>query len=808
MGGCVSSEEEPKLQNNVNVQHISSEPEPCAEDQQASGSLAGTSSRIIVDFSSAPSSGKQQSVRNNQVAPEPIRTSDSTLVKDQQIGLSVTSVNVPVRAPVETKWGLTAWETRECSPRAWPAFIQDLQQWSHAAKSDRSQMLGKASKMQGLLRQAAAWLDMAATTTPPVVPYTEIASMLEACSTAACELADAVLQPIVSHAERLLTHGEASSSSSRGTISVPGYSGTRWDTLEAGELLEALQASCQSEYGMELGSAMEPARAAAEMLLLLQSHSLDPRLRARRQDCVVTSINSVVSMLGIVFFRRVVLEDESSLRSKVEQLEEVLTSMGWPKGDSQLLSACLEPHAKAMLAGLHQAAQSGGELRVNFQVHRSNGTAFWEALQQATEADLLSDQAVMKPRCCKVFPSFVEEWSSSTSSGRAAGQGGTSSHHPKVSVEAGEGHGPRKEFFSLMAACMTGQPQGHDLHLLPSSNSASPNAHHTNTSSSQPSLLVYNRSAGAYWYNTALQQTSELQSAFKFAGWLIGQSFLNKAPLGISLAPALLHQVLLPGGLAAYRPGLEALEQFDPEAAASIRSVANLPRDQLKAMMAVEGLPGSTTAEQYIAHAVRMLLVEAVEWQARSLAAGFSLTLDPKVLRSWSLDAEALAAVLDDGSGMNRSDIDIQKAFRVVMDQELTKEGAFLGEALWTVLSSWSLEKKKQFLVFVTGSSRLPLPGSELLKVEAPFVALGAAEHKAHLGMVPQAHTCDNLLEVPNYWEALLQVKGIKNASQIPKALTKELKDECIRILDDRLTLAVTCYSGYGLDQRSTGEED
>jgi hypothetical protein len=80
------------------------------------------------------------------------------------------------------------------------------------------------------------------------------------------------------------------------------------------------------------------------------------------------------------------------------------------------------------------------------------------------------------------------------------------------------------------------------------------------------------------------------------------------------------------------------------------------------------------------------------------------------------------------------------------------------GEALWTVLASWSLEKKKQFLVFVTGSSRLPLPGSELLKVEAPFVALGAAEHRAHLGMVPQAHTCDNLLEIPNYWEALLQV--------------------------------------------------
>ena len=44
------------------------------------------------------------------------------------------------------------------------------------------------------------------------------------------------------------------------------------------------------------------------------------------------------------------------------------------------------------------------------------------------------------------------------------------------------------------------------------------------------------------------------------------------------------------------------------------------------------------------------------------------------------------------------------------------------------------------------------------MRVEAPFVALGAAESRAQLGMLPQAHTCDNLLELPNYWVALLQV--------------------------------------------------
>lgn len=90
----------------------------------------------------------------------------------------------------------------------------------------------------------------------------------------------------------------------------------------------------------------------------------------------------------------------------------------------------------------------------------------------------------------------------------------------------------------------------------------------------------------------------------------------------------------------------------------------------------------------------------------------------------------------------------------------LTAPCAGAGGLFWEVVNAWPRERKLQLLLFVTGSSRLPLPGSELLKIEAPFVALGLAEHKAQLGMLPQAHTCDNLLELPNYWDALLQVRG------------------------------------------------
>lgn len=130
----------------------------------------------------------------------------------------------------------------------------------------------------------------------------------------------------------------------------------------------------------------------------------------------------------------------------------------------------------------------------------------------------------------------------------------------------------------------------------------------------------------------------------------------------------------------------------------------------------------------------------------------------------------------------------------------------YTAEILWEVIDAWSGERKVQFLLFVTGSTRLPLPGSELLKVEAPFVALGAAEHRTHLGMLPQAHTCDNLLELPNYWQALLQVRGFRSGFVVPPNLLPGLREECKRILDDRLTIAITNCMGYGLDER--GEVD
>lgn len=62
---------------------------------------------------------------------------------------------------------------------------------------------------------------------------------------------------------------------------------------------------------------------------------------------------------------------------------------------------------------------------------------------------------------------------------------------------------------------------------------------------------------------------------------------------------------------------------------------------------------------------------------------------------------------------------------------------------------------------------------------------------------VVQAHTCDNILELPNYLESLLAMHDVTDEMF---KMTDELEQRLRNILDDRLKLAVTCCNGYGLD--------
>ncbi|XP_041283148.1 probable E3 ubiquitin-protein ligase HERC4 isoform X1 [Pyrgilauda ruficollis] len=85
--------------------------------------------------------------------------------------------------------------------------------------------------------------------------------------------------------------------------------------------------------------------------------------------------------------------------------------------------------------------------------------------------------------------------------------------------------------------------------------------------------------------------------------------------------------------------------------------------------------------------------------------------------------------------------------------KELEKNTEYKGEywadhptikIFWEVFHELSLEKKKQFLLFLTGSDRIPILGMRCLKLV--IQPTGGGED-----YLPVAHTCFNLLDLPKY---------------------------------------------------------
>lgn len=73
-------------------------------------------------------------------------------------------------------------------------------------------------------------------------------------------------------------------------------------------------------------------------------------------------------------------------------------------------------------------------------------------------------------------------------------------------------------------------------------------------------LFVRTRSGSNYWFNTELKQSEARKDEFRWAGWLMGQCFANRAMLCIPL-PELLFVKLLKGSSFQVLPGISGMAQ-------------------------------------------------------------------------------------------------------------------------------------------------------------------------------------------------------------------------------------------------------
>ncbi|QDZ23575.1 ubiquitin-protein ligase [Chloropicon primus] len=373
---------------------------------------------------------------------------------------------------------------------------------------------------------------------------------------------------------------------------------------------------------------------------------------------------------------------------------------------------------------------------------------------------------VRGPRC-KIFPLFVESG--------VEENGGTS-----VAFEKGEGHGPRKEFFDLVSQELTAKG-----------------------GRGSPLLFAFSRSMGKFWFNLGVKRTEEVKERYYFVGWLMAQAFFNRTNLSVDFSEVIFERLLKGEG---FVPSMEYLEAMDPEAAKSIQNINKLPQGDFESMLVLEGKKGMSRKD-FIEDSVKSVLLDGVKWQFDALCRGFHSILTPEKLVGYFSSAASLQmAICGKESMKNLENFSVREVFLVNYDEELEEQWPLLSNALWEVLDSWPKDKKLCFVKFVTGSDRLPLPNTELIKIELPFFAFSDHDHKNLLKTLPQAHTCENLLEIPNYWESLLHVKGTPdNFWNLGQGEKDELLKELRETMDDRLTFAVSNCDTYGLDTLEEG---
>jgi len=153
-------------------------------------------------------------------------------------------------------------------------------------------------------------------------------------------------------------------------------------------------------------------------------------------------------------------------------------------------------------------------------------------------------------------------------------------------------------------------------------------------------------------------------------------------------------------------------------------------------------------------------------------------------------------------TGAMTDNVDIRRIFKVSMDDEMAECPPFV-EAFWSVLDGFTSDEKQLFLAFVTGVAMPPEPGTERLVIELPFSAFTQEEHEAMLRKLPQAQTCTNTLELPNYHDALRE-SGKLPEDATPEMMTTELK----HLLGEKLRLAIKEAAGYELDAVGMEEEE
>jgi hypothetical protein len=293
-------------------------------------------------------------------------------------------------------------------------------------------------------------------------------------------------------------------------------------------------------------------------------------------------------------------------------------------------------------------------------------------------------------------------------------------------------------------------------------------------------LFVHENAEQHAWFNPSLSDRNEaLPGQLWAAGWALANAIPNGLMLSAPLPPLLFYflrlfdisEMSFPSDVRhaiVERMDLNMLNLLKPSLSAQAKQVQDLSLGDFAELVGAEGMdPRSTSRAQYIQETIVKGSVfccdgspDTTMKHIESFCRGYfssSAAACPALLFSGSTKRllRYLCAPVDDGS----QDFSFQEHFRLVEAAEFTQfpHSRVFRELFFQSLEDHDAPMKRQLLKFITGRVLLPhQPKAEHIKVEFPFSPMSAKEFDAALARLPSSHSCDNVLEMPDYLECLL----------------------------------------------------
>lgn len=324
-------------------------------------------------------------------------------------------------------------------------------------------------------------------------------------------------------------------------------------------------------------------------------------------------------------------------------------------------------------------------------------------------------------------------------------------------------------------------------------------------------------------------------------GWVLANAVPNGLVAPATLPPFvfrfLRHQLALlhkhqDMNAESYQASANDLSLVNPSMLMSCEQTLTLPKSDFDDLLLADGLPPSTSKEQYVndvlvvdsmwnsgdAEASRELLLQ--------LAHGFATSpLAASPLVRYSSCSKQLRSIfcgaIDDGT----ANFEFQEHFRIIEDREMTQfhHGVLFRDILFDVMETgFEAAGKRQLLKFITGRTLLPpRRKAEHIKIECPLAPMVAKEFDLALKRLPSSHSCDNVLEVHNILEGLIFGSKSSYYNKVGKkvgsvvmddakegawfSFTPVEQDQLLRqtkdILRRKLLQAVTFSGTYELDE-------